>query len=134
MLNWGAVRGACRARRRGRTWHCFASDNGSQKMTLTDGTPLSPTLWIGTFAEKTLVCGVMAGLGSAMLTGGHGAHVRIEAVGSPTVTAQAFYAQDFAGALGRAHARHAHRPADDRLLRWGRTVEAELVRGLPSLA
>ena len=59
-------------------------------MTLTDGTPLSPALGIGAFAEKTLVaagqctkvdpaarpeavgllgCGVMAGLGAAMLTG-----------------------------------------------------------------
>ena len=59
-------------------------------MTLTDGTPLSPALGIGAFAEKTLVaagqctkvnpaarpeavgllgCGVMAGLGAAMFTG-----------------------------------------------------------------
>ena len=62
-------------------------------MTLADGTPLSPALGIGAFAEKTLVaagqctkvnpdaspvaagllgCGVMAGYGAAVLTGGVG--------------------------------------------------------------
>jgi S-(hydroxymethyl)mycothiol dehydrogenase len=90
VLNWRAVCGACRSCRRGRPWHCFDTHNATQKMTLTDGTPLSPALGIGAFAEKTLVadgqctkvnpsarpeavsllgCGVMAGLGSAMLTG-----------------------------------------------------------------
>ncbi len=90
VLNWRAVCGECRACRRGRPWYCFNTHNAVQKMTLTDGTPLSPALGIGAFAEKTLVaagqctrvdpaarpeavgllgCGVMAGLGSAMLTG-----------------------------------------------------------------
>ncbi|GMU77743.1 MAG: oxidoreductase [Acidimicrobiia bacterium] len=90
ILNWRAVCGTCRACRRGRPWYCFATFNATQKMTLTDGTPLSPALGIGAFAEKTLVaagqatkvdsrarpeaagllgCGVMAGLGAAMLTG-----------------------------------------------------------------
>jgi S-(hydroxymethyl)mycothiol dehydrogenase len=90
VLNWRAVCGACRSCRRGRPWYCFSTANATQKMTLTDGTPLSPALGIGAFAEKTLVaegqctkvdprarpeavgllgCGVMAGLGSAMLTG-----------------------------------------------------------------
>jgi len=90
VLNWRAVCGECRACRRGRPWYCFATHNATQKMTLADGTPLSPALGIGSFAEKTLVaagqctkvderarpeaagllgCGVMAGLGAAMFTG-----------------------------------------------------------------
>src|SRR6201999_2162524 len=90
ILNWRAVCGNCRACLRGRPWYCFNTHNASQKMTLTDGTQLSPALGIGAFAEKTLVaagqctkvsaairpevagllgCGVMAGLGAAMLTG-----------------------------------------------------------------
>src|SRR5271163_2565591 len=90
ILNWRAVCGQCRACKRGRPWYCFATHNAKQKMTLADGTPLSPALGIGAFAEKTLVaagqctkvnpaarpevagllgCGVMAGLGSALLTG-----------------------------------------------------------------
>jgi len=90
ILNWRAVCGTCRSCRKGRPWYCFSTFNATQKMTLTDGTPLSPALGIGAFAEKTLVaagqatkvdpaiepaaagllgCGVMAGLGAAMLTG-----------------------------------------------------------------
>src|SRR5690606_9687967 len=89
VLNWRAVCGECRACRRGRPWYCFATHNATQKMTL-DGTPLSPALGIGAFAEKTLVaagqctkvpegvapevagllgCGVMAGIGAALYTG-----------------------------------------------------------------
>ena len=91
VLNWRAVCGECRACRRGRPWYCFATHNATQKMTLTDGTELSPALGIGAFAEKTLVaagqatkvnprrapeaagllgCGVMAGFGAAVNTGG----------------------------------------------------------------
>src|SRR6202161_3273343 len=91
ILNWRAVCGECRACRRGRPWYCFATHNATQKMTRTDGTVLSPALGIGAFAEKTLVaagqctkvsadvppavagllgCGVMAGLGAAINTGG----------------------------------------------------------------
>jgi S-(hydroxymethyl)mycothiol dehydrogenase len=90
VLNWRAVCGRCRACRKGKPHLCFATHNASQAMTLTDGTPLSPALGIGAFADKTLVaagqctpvdpaarpevagllgCGVMAGLGAAMLTG-----------------------------------------------------------------
>ncbi|HEV3367085.1 MAG TPA: S-(hydroxymethyl)mycothiol dehydrogenase [Acidimicrobiales bacterium] len=90
VLNWRAVCGECRACQRGRPWYCFNTHNATQSMTLSDGTPLAPALGIGAFAEKTLVasgqctkvdpsarpeavgllgCGVMAGLGSAMLTG-----------------------------------------------------------------
>lgn len=89
ILNWRAVCGECRACKRGRPWYCFDTHNAAQKMTLADGTPLSPALGIGAFAEKTLVhskqctkvdpsadpavagllgCGVMAGLGAAMNT------------------------------------------------------------------
>ena len=90
VLNWRAVCGQCRSCLRGRPWYCFATHNATQKMTL-DGAELSPALGIGAFAEKTLVaagqatkvnpaappevagligCGVMAGLGAAMNTGG----------------------------------------------------------------
>ena len=90
ILNWRAVCGRCRACLRGRPWYCFATANATQKMTLADGTELSPALGIGAFADKTLVasgqctkvdaevlpavasllgCGVMAGLGAAMNTG-----------------------------------------------------------------
>jgi S-(hydroxymethyl)mycothiol dehydrogenase len=89
ILNWRAVCGNCRACLRGRPWYCFATHNALQKMTLDDGTPLSPALGIGAFIEQTLVaagqctkvdpavkpevagllgCGVMAGLGAALNT------------------------------------------------------------------
>ncbi len=55
ILNWRAVCGECRACKRGRPWYCFNTHNARQKMTLTDGTILSPALGIGAFAEKTLV-------------------------------------------------------------------------------
>ncbi|MEV0693776.1 S-(hydroxymethyl)mycothiol dehydrogenase [Streptomyces sp. NPDC050388] len=91
VLNWRAVCGWCRACKRGRSQYCFDTFNASQKMTLTDGTELTPALGIGAFADKTLVhagqctkvdpsvdpavagllgCGVMAGLGAAVNTGG----------------------------------------------------------------
>lgn len=90
ILNWRAVCGQCRACKRGRPWYCFDTHNASRKMTLTDGTELTPALGIGAFADKTLVhegqctkvdssadpavagllgCGVMAGIGAAMNTG-----------------------------------------------------------------
>lgn len=91
ILNWRAVCGRCRACRRGRPQYCFDTFNATQKMTLTDGTELTPALGIGAFVEKTLVhagqctkvdpeadpavvgllgCGVMAGIGAAVNTGG----------------------------------------------------------------
>jgi len=90
ILNWRAVCGTCRACMRGRPWYCFSSHNATQRMTLLDGTELSPALGVGAFAEMTLVaagqctkvdpaapaevagllgCGVMAGLGAALNTG-----------------------------------------------------------------
>lgn len=90
ILNWRAVCGQCRACRRGVTRNCFNTFNAEQKMTLTDGTELTPALGIGAFADKTLVnqgqctkvnpaadpavagllgCGPMAGIGAAINTG-----------------------------------------------------------------
>jgi S-(hydroxymethyl)mycothiol dehydrogenase len=90
VLNWRAVCGRCRSCLRGKPSLCFHTLNAARKMTLPDGTALSPALGIGAFAEMTLVaagqctpvnpaarpevagllgCGVMAGLGAAMLTG-----------------------------------------------------------------
>ena len=62
ILNWRAVCGRCRACLRGRPWYCFDTHNARQKMTLADGTALSPALGIGAFVEKTLVA---AGRGTA---------------------------------------------------------------------
>ena len=91
VLNWRAVCGSCRACRKGLPQYCFATHNATQPMTLTDGTALSPALGIGAFADLTLVaagqctpvdetvpaaaagllgCGVMAGIGAAVHTGG----------------------------------------------------------------
>jgi S-(hydroxymethyl)mycothiol dehydrogenase len=102
ILNWRAVCGQCRACRRGRPWYCFQTHNARQKMTLADGTELSPALGIGAFAEKTLVaagqctkvdpaaspaaagllgCGVMAGLGAALNTGGVGRGDSVAVIG-----------------------------------------------------
>jgi S-(hydroxymethyl)mycothiol dehydrogenase len=93
VLNWRAVCGQCRACAKGKPQYCFATRNATQKMTLADGTELSPALGIGAFADKTLVaagqatkvdpsvdpaaagllgCGVMAGFGAAVNTGGIG--------------------------------------------------------------
>jgi len=55
VLNWRAVCGECRACAKGRPQYCFNTHNAVQPMTLTDGTPLSPALGIGAFAEATLV-------------------------------------------------------------------------------
>ena len=42
ILNWRAVCGECRSCRRGKPWYCFNTHNATQKMTLADGTELSP--------------------------------------------------------------------------------------------
>src|SRR5271170_1100400 len=119
ILNWRAVCGQCRACARGRPWYCFATHNAKQKMTLADGTPLSPALGIGAFAERTLVaagqctkvnpaarpeavgllgCGVMAGLGSAMLTGGVGRGDSVAVFGCGGVGCAAVAGSKLAGA------------------------------------
>jgi S-(hydroxymethyl)mycothiol dehydrogenase len=102
ILNWRAVCGHCRACKRGRPWYCFNTFNATQKMTLTDGTELTPALGIGAFADKTLVhegqctkvdpeadpavagllgCGVMAGLGAAVNTGNVGRNDTVAVIG-----------------------------------------------------
>ncbi|MDQ3053101.1 MAG: alcohol dehydrogenase catalytic domain-containing protein, partial [Actinomycetota bacterium] len=55
VLAWRAPCGQCRSCLRGRPWRCFASRTADQRMSVADGTPLSPALGIGAFAELTLV-------------------------------------------------------------------------------
>lgn len=119
ILNWRAVCGQCRACRRGRPWYCFNTHNAGQPMTLTDGTPLSPALGIGAFAEKTLVaagqctkvdpaasaaaagllgCGVMAGLGAAINTGAVGRGDSVAVIGCGGVGGAAIAGSLLAGA------------------------------------
>jgi S-(hydroxymethyl)mycothiol dehydrogenase len=119
ILNWRAVCGRCRACRRGRPWYCFDTHNAAQKMTLTDGTELSPALGIGAFADKTLVaagqctkvdpaaspaaagllgCGVMAGLGAAINTGGVGRGDSVAVIGCGGVGDAAIAGARLAGA------------------------------------
>ncbi|HET8588642.1 MAG TPA: alcohol dehydrogenase catalytic domain-containing protein, partial [Nakamurella sp.] len=119
ILNWRAVCGQCRACRRGRPWYCFNTHNARQKMTLEDGTELSPALGIGAFADYTLVaagqctkvdpaapatvagllgCGVMAGLGAAINTGGVGRGDSVAVIGCGGVGAAAIAGSRLAGA------------------------------------
>jgi len=119
ILNWRAVCGQCRACRRGRPWYCFNTHNATQKMTLEDGTELSPALGIGAFAEKTLVaagqctkvdprspatvagllgCGVMAGLGAAINTGAVGRGDSVAVIGCGGVGMAAIAGARLAGA------------------------------------
>ncbi|KDN87669.1 alcohol dehydrogenase [Kitasatospora cheerisanensis KCTC 2395] len=119
ILNWRAVCGRCRACRRGRPQYCFATHNAKQKMTLEDGTELSPALGIGAFAEKTLVaagqctkvdpaaspaaagllgCGVMAGLGAAINTGQVGRGDSVAVIGCGGVGNAAVMGARLAGA------------------------------------
>ncbi|MEV7773654.1 S-(hydroxymethyl)mycothiol dehydrogenase [Kitasatospora sp. NPDC086791] len=119
VLNWRAVCGQCRACRRGRPQYCFATHNAKQKMTLLDGTELSPALGIGAFAEKTLVaagqctkvdpaaepavagllgCGVMAGLGAAINTGNVGRGDSVAVIGCGGVGGAAVMGSRLAGA------------------------------------
>ncbi|MEU7107881.1 S-(hydroxymethyl)mycothiol dehydrogenase [Streptomyces sp. NPDC046215] len=119
ILNWRAVCGQCRACLRGRPWYCFNTHNAEQRMTLTDGTELSPALGIGAFAEKTLVaagqctkvdpaaspaaagllgCGVMAGLGAAINTGAVGRGDTVAVIGCGGVGSAAVAGARLAGA------------------------------------
>ena len=140
ILNWRAVCGQCRACRRGRPWYCFATHNASQKMTLTDGTELSPALGIGAFAEKTLVaagqctkvsaevkpevagllgCGVMAGLGAAINTGGVTRGDSVAVIGCGGVGDAAIMGARLAGARTIIAV-----DVDDRKLEWARQFGA----------
>src|SRR5919107_395453 len=120
ILNWRAVCGECRACKRGRPWYCFNTFNATQKMTLEDGTELSPALGIGAFADKTLVhsgqctkvdpsaraaavgllgCGVMAGLGAAINTGNVGRGDSVAVIGCGGVGAAAVAGSRLAGVV-----------------------------------
>ena len=119
ILNWRAVCGTCRACKRGRPWYCFNTFNATQKMTLEDGTELSPALGIGAFIDKTLVaagqctkvdpaaapevagllgCGVMAGLGAAINTGNVGRGDSVAVIGCGGVGVAAIAGARLAGA------------------------------------
>jgi S-(hydroxymethyl)mycothiol dehydrogenase len=140
VLNWRAVCGQCRACRRGRPWYCFATHNAAQKMTLTDGTELSPALGIGAFVEKTLVhagqctkvdpaapptaagllgCGVMAGVGAAINTGGVTRGDSVAVFGCGGVGDAAIAGSRLAGASTIVAV-----DIDDRKLEWARGMGA----------
>ncbi len=134
ILNWRAVCGQCRACVKGRPWHCFATRNATQKMTLADGTQLSPALGIGAFAAKTLVasgqctkvdpaapataagllgCGVMAGFGAAVNTGAVGRGDSVAVIGCGGVGSAAVAGARVAGATTIVAV-----DIDDRKLEW----------------
>jgi S-(hydroxymethyl)mycothiol dehydrogenase len=140
ILNWRAVCGDCRACDRGEPWYCFATHNATQKMTLEDGTELSPALGIGAFAEKTLVasgqctkvdekarpaavgllgCGVMAGLGAAINTGNVGRGKSVAVIGCGGVGAAAVAGSALAGA-----SRIIAVDLDDKKLEWAKNLGA----------
>ncbi|MGW0657714.1 S-(hydroxymethyl)mycothiol dehydrogenase [Streptodolium elevatio] len=119
VLAWRAPCGECRSCLRGRPWYCFDSRNARQPMTLEDGTPLSPALGIGAFAEMTLVaagqcvkvdpaarpeaagligCGVMAGFGAAANTGNVQRGDSVAVIGCGGVGNAAIAAAHLAGA------------------------------------
>ena len=135
VLNWRAVCGQCRACHRGRPQYCFNTHNARQKMTLTDGTELSPALGIGAFADKTLVaagqctkvaetdpavvgllgCGVMAGFGAAVNTGGVKLGDSVAVIGCGGVGNAAIAGASVVGATTIIAV-----DVDDRKLEWAR--------------
>src|SRR5437588_76395 len=136
VLAWRAPCGECRSCRRGRPWYGFASRNAAQAMTLLDGTPLSPALGIGAFAELTIVaagqavkvdpaarpeaacligCGVMAGFGAALNTGNVGRGDTVAVIGCGGVGDAAIVASSLAGA-----SRVIAVDVDARKLEWAR--------------
>ena len=140
VLNWRAVCGECRACERGEPQYCFATFNATQKMTLEDGTELSPALGIGAFIEKTLVhsgqctkvdagadpaavgllgCGVMAGIGAAINTGAVGRGKSVAVIGCGGVGAAAVAGSALAGA-----AKIIAVDLDDRKLEWATKLGA----------
>ena len=140
VLAWRAPCGTCRSCRRGRPWYCFDSANARQPMTLGDGTPLSAALGIGAFADKTLVaagqavkvdprarpeaagligCGVMAGFGAAVNTGGVGWGDTVAVLGCGGVGDAAIAASALAGARTVIAV-----DVDERKLEWARRFGA----------
>ncbi len=140
ILNWRAVCGQCRSCLRGRPHICFNTHNADQKMTLADGTELSPALGIGAFADKTLVaagqctkvdpqaspaaagllgCGVMAGIGAAVNTGGVGRGDSVAVFGCGGVGDAAIAGSKLAGASKIIGV-----DIDDRKLEWAKRFGA----------
>lgn len=140
VIAWRAPCGTCRSCLRGRPWYCFASRNAHQTMTLADGTPLSPALGIGAFSELTLVdagqavkvnpqarpevaglvgCGIMAGLGAAINTGGVTRGDSVAVIGCGGVGDAAIAGSRLAGANTIIAV-----DVDDRKLEWAREFGA----------
>jgi S-(hydroxymethyl)mycothiol dehydrogenase len=140
ILNWRAVCGHCRSCLKGKPWYCFSTYNATQKMTLTDGTVLSPALGNGAIVEKTLVhsgqctpvdpeapataagllgCGVMAGLGAAMNTGNVGRGDSVAVFGCGGVGDAAI-----AGAFLAGASKIIAVDLDDRKLEWAKEFGA----------
>lgn len=136
VLNWRAVCGSCRACLKGKPWYCFNTHNATQRMTLADGTELSPALGIGAFVEKTLVhsgqctkvdpsasaaavgllgCGVMAGFGAAVNTGGVTRGDSVAVIGCGGVGNAAVAGARVAGATTIVAV-----DVDDRKLQWAK--------------
>ena len=125
VIAWRAPCGTCRSCAKGRPWYCFNTHNATQKMTLADGTELSPALGIGAFAEKTLLAAGQAGASDGGVThapateDGHG--VTALHVAGVHGGAQSGHdtAPDETGRLGTSPRvdRHALRRRDERLLR-----------------
>jgi S-(hydroxymethyl)mycothiol dehydrogenase len=158
ILNWRAVCGRCRACARGKPWYCFDTKNATQRMTLVDGTELSPALGIGAFAEQTLVaagqctkvnpavapqvagllgCGVMAGLGAALNTAQVTRGDTVAVIGCGGVGDAAILGASLAGARTIIAV-----DVDDRKLEWARgfgatnvinSQEADPVAGIREL-
>lgn len=140
ILAWRAPCGVCRSCTRGRPWYCFDSRNATQSMTLSDGSPVSPALGIGAFAELTLVasgqavkvdpaakpeaagligCGIMAGLGAAVNTGNVSRGDSVAVFGCGGVGNAAIAGANLAG----AHTVIAI-DIDDRKLKWAKEFGA----------
>ncbi len=141
VIAWRAPCGLCRSCRRGRPWYCFASLNATQPMTLaSSGEVLSPALGIGAFAEVTLVaaaqcvpvarsarpeaagligCGVMAGFGAAVNTGGVRPGDTVAVIGCGGVGDAAIAGASYAGAR-----RVIAVDIDPRKLEWARRFGA----------
>ncbi|MGH8989692.1 MAG: S-(hydroxymethyl)mycothiol dehydrogenase [Acidimicrobiales bacterium] len=140
VVAWRAPCGACRSCRRGRPWYCFDSQNARQPMTLEDGTPLTAALGIGAFCERTLVaagqavpvdpaarpeaaglvgCGIMAGFGAAVHTGGVSRGDTVAVIGCGGVGDAAIAGAVIAGARTVIAV-----DVDDRKLAWARDFGA----------
>ena len=140
IIAWRAPCGTCRSCVRGRPWYCFASRNAKQPMRLSDGTALSPALGIGAFAELTLVdaiqavkvnpeaspevaglvgCGIMAGLGAAINTGGVTRGDSVAVIGCGGVGDAAILGARLAGAQTIIAV-----DIDDRKLEWAKDFGA----------